>query len=460
MTTEYPRYLAAVALPVLSFIGIGLNITPLILHAKNRNIPAVSLISWYLLLNLFNIINALTWPTDDLESRWDGTGLCDIQVKMQVGALFAVPGALVGIFRGLAFVLDTSCATLIPGKTQRWRSHIMDLIFCIALPIVAMVLHVVWQKDRYLLYSISGCVINLDESWVSFALCFIWPPIICFVAAYYCCLILIRLRKYRSEFGMILHSSQSNLNKSRFFRLLLLGLGLLVCILPVEIFTFYLDLKGSLPWHPYSWAQLHGPGWPTITKVPTHGEVFFDRWSPPGAAFVIFGFFGFSHDATKIYRTMLWALGFGCFLPPTDSSNSTTLIGTTPSRAKLMFWKGKSSARTETKSSDGSDSQPSQSGIVDSSDRASSQSSPTTTPVKSWFPRWLLFNCRANCHNENTLLEDLPAAGNTVYTNAWAGTSVSRAGEEFESGSTPSPPVNKNFIHVKQVICQQSEFQI
>lgn len=271
---------------------------------------------------------------------------------------------------------------------------------------------------------------------------------------------------------MILRSSQSNLNKSRFFRLLFLGLGLLICILPVEIFAFYLDLKGSLPWHPYSWAQLHGPGWTTITKVPTHGEVFFDRWSPPGAAFVIFGFFGFSHDATKIYRTMLWALGFGCCSPPTDSSNSTTLVGTTPSRAKLMFWKGKSPARyglvkllsfvssTETKSSDGSNSQPSQSGNVDSSDRAPSPSSPATTPAKSWFPRWLLFNRRTNRHNEKTLLEDLPAAGNTVCTKAWAGTNVSRASEDFESGSTPSPPASKNSIHVKQVICQQSEYQV
>jgi pheromone a factor receptor len=146
-----------------------------------------SLVSWYILLNIFNIINSLVWPNDDLESAWDGTGLCDIEVKMMVGGYFAVPGALVGIFRGLAIVLDTSRATMVPSRKQRWRNRIMDILFCCLLPAISMALHIIWQKDRYLLYAISGCVVDLDESWVSFALCFVWPPVICFVAAFYCC---------------------------------------------------------------------------------------------------------------------------------------------------------------------------------------------------------------------------------------------------------------------------------
>lgn len=187
MSTEFPRYTLAVVLPVLSFFSIAVSIIPLALHAKNRNIATTSLILWYILLNTFNIINSLVWPTDDLESAWDGTGLCDVEVKFIVGGYFAVPGALVGIFRGLAIVLDTSRATLVPSRKQRWRNRILDIVFCFLLPVISMVLHVVWQKHRYLLYAISGCVVDLDESWVSFALCFIWPPVICFIAAFYCC---------------------------------------------------------------------------------------------------------------------------------------------------------------------------------------------------------------------------------------------------------------------------------
>lgn len=62
-----------------------------------------------------------------------------------------------------------------------------------------------------------------------------------------------------------------------------------------------------------------------------------------------------------------------------------------------------------------------------------------------------------NRRTDDTLLSDLPAPDHTVYTNAWAGTSQSRASDEI----TPSPsPQNKDFIHVKQVICQQSEVQV
>lgn len=104
-----------------------------------------------------------------------------------VGSYVAYPGALVGIFRGLAMVLDTTSATLVPSKAQRWRKQAFELLFCVVAPVIAMITHVVWQKSRYLLFAISGCVNDFDESWVSFVLAFIWPPIICLIAAYYCC---------------------------------------------------------------------------------------------------------------------------------------------------------------------------------------------------------------------------------------------------------------------------------
>lgn len=181
------RYPLAVALPILSFISIALCSSPLILHAKNRNVPATALICWSVLLNIFNIINSLIWPNDNVDSWWDGKGLCDIEIKIMVASYVAVPGCLVGMFRALAMVMDTSRATWVPSKIQRWRNMAMDLLFCVVVPIIAMITHIVWQKSRYLLYSISGPVINLDESWVSLVLGYIWPLIICLIAGYYCC---------------------------------------------------------------------------------------------------------------------------------------------------------------------------------------------------------------------------------------------------------------------------------
>lgn len=181
------RYPLAIALPVLSSVEVAICIPPLILHAKNRNFPAASYISWAILLNLFNIINALIWPNDDIDNWWDGTGLCDIEVKLMVAGYVAVPGSILCLFRGLANVLDTSRATLVPSKTQRWRNWAFELVFCVIIPIITMILHLVWQKSRYLLFSISGCVNNFDESWPSMVLANMWPLPICLIAVYYCC---------------------------------------------------------------------------------------------------------------------------------------------------------------------------------------------------------------------------------------------------------------------------------
>jgi pheromone a factor receptor len=142
------------------------------------------------------------------------------------------------------------------------------------------------------------------------------------------------------------------MNKSGFVRLFLLAFSMLLPILPVQVYVVYFDLSYSLPWHQYSWSKIHGPQFDQIIKVPTYGMVFFDRWIPVAAGFMIFIFFGFGHDATKMYRTLLWNLGFGyCFpsvSPPVDSqatatvpapnaSNSTTLVGSAGGRAKSFF---------------------------------------------------------------------------------------------------------------------------
>lgn len=179
----YPQ---AVALPFLSIIAILVLITPLVLHAKNNNFPAASILVWFILLNLFNIFNSFIWPNDDIESYWNGVGLCDIEAKVMIASYVAVPGGLLCVFRSLAAVLDTRCAMLVPTKKQRWKSRGMEILFCVFVPIASMLTHMVYQRSRYMIYGITGCINDFDQSVMSLVLSFIWPPIICLIASYYC----------------------------------------------------------------------------------------------------------------------------------------------------------------------------------------------------------------------------------------------------------------------------------
>ncbi|KAJ5776993.1 Fungal pheromone STE3 GPCR [Penicillium odoratum] len=444
-------YPLAILIPIFSFISILLSLSPLLLHAKNRNYPATALICWAILLSVFNIINALLWPTDDTSVWWNGTGLCDIEVKFMVASYVAVPAALTCIFRGLSRVLDTSRAVLVPSKSQRWRNRMVELLLCVFVPIMAMVTHFVYQKDRYLLYAISGCVNNYDESWPSFVLAWMWPPILCLISAYYCCLVLIRLHRYRSDFEVVIRSSNSNMSKSRFLRLFLVAFTMLIAILPLQGYVVYRDLKSSLPWHSYSFSQVHHDGWDKIIKVPTQGRVFFDRWTPVAIGVLIFIFCGFGRDAIRVYRTILWRLGFGHCFPsvsrPTNSqasirpahvSNSTTLVETPRHKKSLFNW------RKNTYND------------IEKGLRLSSRVS--RDKVVPWYRNPLsFFNRRfARSRDQVVLLNDITVPGQTMCTTAWAAVSESRPSSEM-SDRVPSTPVPADSIHIKHVISQSSE---
>jgi pheromone a factor receptor len=181
-----PLFAQAVIIPLLSILSILFSIAPLILHWGNRNFPATFLVCWFLCLNFFNVINALIWPNDDMDTWWSGVGLCDVEVKVMIASYVAVPGCLLCIFRNLACVLDTRRAILIPTKQQRWWNRGMDLLFCVVVPILAMITQIIYQANRYLLFGISGCVNSFDESWASLILAWIWPLVICLMGGYYC----------------------------------------------------------------------------------------------------------------------------------------------------------------------------------------------------------------------------------------------------------------------------------
>lgn len=178
---------AGVALATLSFVVIILLIGPLVWHCKSRNVPAASLISWILISNLVNFLNVLIWPNDDFEGRWDGSGLCDIEVKLAVGRSTALPGATLCILKGLADVMDCNKVNLAPSRAQRVRKRVIELAWCIGVPILSMLLHLVVQPNRYIIYGVTGCAPSYDQSWPTIVLMHVVPILITLGAAFYCC---------------------------------------------------------------------------------------------------------------------------------------------------------------------------------------------------------------------------------------------------------------------------------
>lgn len=175
----------AIIIAALSSLTIILDIPPLVWHARNHNFAAASLVFWVILLNLMYFVNAIIWRNDDAASWNDGKDLCDVEVKLQVGAWVALTGALACIMRNLARVLDTENGLLIPTKAQRIRRQAYDIFLCFGFPVIIMGVSYIPQHFRYFLIGISGCTPSFDLSWPSIVLVYIWPPILSLIDACY-----------------------------------------------------------------------------------------------------------------------------------------------------------------------------------------------------------------------------------------------------------------------------------
>ncbi|KAL2861112.1 pheromone receptor [Aspergillus lucknowensis] len=497
----------AVAMQTLSVISILISFPPLALHWKNRNFPATSLICWCQVLTIFNIANAFIWPTDDIQNWWDGAGLCDIEVKILIGSYVAVPGTLLCIFRSLAYVLDTRRATLVPTKRQRWQNRIVELLFCALIPLVAAILHLIYQGNRYFIFAISGCVTSVDQSWVSLALGYIWPLVVCFIATYYCGLTLYRVQRYRNQFSEIIRSANSGLSRSRFIRLFSLSFIMLLALIPIQTYMVYRTISLSLPWHPYSWSSLHEPTWSEIVMVPTNGEVYFDRWIPVAAGFMSFIFFGCGRDASRMYRSLLQWVGLGCCLGPVPMTTSSTgslppNITTSVGSGAQLIAPGARHARNDPYHSSTTTTTASQ-----DLEKGRTTQNTTTPPKLHWLKRHIPFPSplpHLTWSNHFPFITRRPPSPSrfpstphlaipttTVCTSAWAGSSQSRSSIDLDLdvpasnrdtdtdptrdrdlvldpgvGISPDStmsggvPWRTDFIRVKRVIRQEREVQV
>jgi pheromone a factor receptor len=182
---DAPLHLQAILLPILGFPSWILCLPPLVWHFYQGNIAAGSLIAWITLANLFNAINALIWPRDNLLDWWNGDVWCDIHVRVQAGIVLGLATSTAMIVRKLAKVMDTRNITVSSSRSSRLKEKIWEVVWCWVVPLVFIILYYIVQPVRYMLLGITGCLAAYDTSWPSIVLSFMWVPIAMSFASYW-----------------------------------------------------------------------------------------------------------------------------------------------------------------------------------------------------------------------------------------------------------------------------------
>lgn len=259
---------------------------------------------WIALGLLTYFINSVIWSNNaiDIAPVW-----CDITSKVIVGLSVAIPAASLCINHRLYCIAAVRSVTR--TKAEKRRAIIVDLAIGLGIPVVVMALHYIVQGHRYNIFEEVGCYPFTYNTPPAYFLVWMVPIPIGLTSGAYSILSIIAFRKRHAEFKEIL-SSNSNLNSSRFIRLMALAAIEVACCIPLAIATMILNAtRGEVrPW--ISWEDTHW-GFSRVDQIPAiiwrsdpnaNTGIEMSRWLVVVCGLIFFAFFGFADEAQKHYK--------------------------------------------------------------------------------------------------------------------------------------------------------------
>ncbi|KAH7338566.1 STE-3-like pheromone receptor [Rhizoctonia solani] len=288
--------------PIVSFICTILVLSPLPWHWRARNIPTLSLIFWLTAVNLPHGVNAIMWADNIINHApvW-----CDIFTKLEIGAHYAYAASTVCICRNLARVCSPYYT--IPNAAQKRAQLIFEIFMCAVWPAIGMVLHIVVQRNRFLIIEDIGCKRSIYGSIPSVFLVSL-PPIVCaLVTSVYSGISLRWLIHRRTQFNATLPPHPPDLTTWRHIRLVALSATMMLSGTAMTIFVFVINLTNSGLWPWISWDYVH-EDWQTIAYYEKESllQADWDRYliawyTVPFNSVIFFAFFGLGQEAKDEY---------------------------------------------------------------------------------------------------------------------------------------------------------------
>jgi len=286
-----------------SFMGFVMCAIPFYWHLEAWNTGTCLYMFWAGLGCLIESINSIVWNKNMVLRA---PIYCVIATRIQVAQNVAIPAASLCINRRLYKIATMKTVTV--TNSEKRRAVILDLIIGIGLPILQIIAQYIVSYRRYVIFEDAGPTFSSAFVWPTLPLFFMWPLLIGCVSFVYCSLTIFTLAKREHQFSQIM-SSNRNLNRGRYYRLMALSAVELLCTIPLSSYLIYRFVGNKpLPWQ--SWSKTHsGDHYSSIVQVSTttwkalplvHFSVEC-RWFYVLCAFVFFAFFGFADEARQHY---------------------------------------------------------------------------------------------------------------------------------------------------------------
>ncbi|KAL7626636.1 hypothetical protein AAE478_003409 [Parahypoxylon ruwenzoriense] len=324
-STPDPGLLTNLILRVLfAIVGTILCWVPLRLLHRNGDFAAVVLIADVALMNIFTVINALTWRTDAWNNWWDGAGLCDLEVYLLAPLQTIYAACIFAIVRNLAQQVRPTRAAQMSSSERKRKTWVQAAII---FPVPLFQLLFTWfdLAQRYMIGTLIGCLAVYDNSWPHIVVFDVPSPVFVVASVPFAYLIWKRYRAIsKATRAALLTNNRTSINianannsspasalrnRTR-WRLYNMSLSILVVYVPVSLYFVVVNVLASFSatFRPYSYARIHWQAepypWDAILFVPSWAvstPVMNQPWITIATTVVIVAFFGTTRDAMDMY---------------------------------------------------------------------------------------------------------------------------------------------------------------
>jgi pheromone a factor receptor len=151
---------------IFAVVSILVCIVPLCVLTRLGEFAATVFVADVILLNIFTLINASVWRNDDIDTWWDGSGYCDLQVFVLIPLECVYGACIFAIMRNLAQRLRLKRATELT-LTERRRQMMYQALIIFPVPLVQLALTWFMLNNRYVVGTLVGCVGLYNYDWLT-----------------------------------------------------------------------------------------------------------------------------------------------------------------------------------------------------------------------------------------------------------------------------------------------------
>lgn len=240
--------MASIILAVFSIIAFIVLIPPFVWQCHKGNTAQAMLFFWLAITDLITFIGVIIWGPRDFRNRWDGKVYCDFVSRLDAMTNMGKVLAVCAIMFTLNEILKLKNPSYIDPRSLKKR--LVVWIMCLLMPLYGFIVTFFLQSPRYNIVRHYGCRSSFSLTTTTVVILYVPMGLILVPTIVFAMMTVKNCLHKKKELANILKCTNSNMLLSRFARVLVFSLIVILVLTPLTIYiiaTNSLITKGLVP---------------------------------------------------------------------------------------------------------------------------------------------------------------------------------------------------------------------